>query len=126
ACYNLYPTSDGRWLTMGNVEGKFWCAFCSKVGREDWVPEQFNRTAEFRSRLADLFRTRSQSEWMEFFRDVDTCIEPLLTLNEAAARGLFRYPNEPAPRLGEHTQAVLQEFAAKEPRSGDIPISHRL
>jgi crotonobetainyl-CoA:carnitine CoA-transferase CaiB-like acyl-CoA transferase len=110
ACYNLYPTADGRWLTMGNLEEKFWRAFCEKVGREDWIPARFNRTTEFRSVISDLFRTRTQSEWLAVFRNVDTCIEPLVTLNEAAARGLFRYPDKPAPRLGEHTECVLREF----------------
>jgi crotonobetainyl-CoA:carnitine CoA-transferase CaiB-like acyl-CoA transferase len=126
ACYNLYPTADGRWMTMGNVEAKFWRTFCSAVNREDWIPEQFNRTPEFRAVVSDLFRTKTQAEWAEVFRNVDTCIEPLATLNEAAARGLFQYPNEPAPRLGEHTEQVLQEFNLQEPRSGDIPTSHRL
>ncbi len=113
ACYNLYPTRDSRWLTMGNVEEKFWANFCHAVRHEDWLPEQFNRSAEFRERISQLFRTRNQAEWVSVFRDVDTCIEPLVTLNEAAARGLFRYPDKPAPRLGEHTKRVLTEFGIK-------------
>ncbi len=59
--------------------------------------------------MSDFFRTRSQAEWMEAFREVDTCIEPILTLNEAATRGAFHYPDKPAPRLGEHTDEVLKE-----------------
>src|SRR5262249_15251035 len=110
AGYNLYPTADGRWLTMGNVEDKFWRAFCNAVGREDWIPECYNRSAQFRSQISDLFRTRTQAEWLDTFRNVDTCIDPLVSLNEAAARGLFRYPDKPAPRLGEHTQKVAHEF----------------
>src|SRR5262249_1417327 len=110
ACYNLYPTADGRWMTMGNVEAKFWRSFCHAVSHEEWIPEQFNRTPEFRALVSDLFKTKTQAQWSEVFRNVDTCIEPLVTLNEAAARGLFRYPHKPAPKLGEHTQTVLQEF----------------
>ncbi|MBI4473517.1 MAG: CoA transferase, partial [Acidobacteria bacterium] len=43
-CYNLYSTADGRWLSMGNLEEKFWETFCRVVGREDWIPRQFDRT----------------------------------------------------------------------------------
>jgi alpha-methylacyl-CoA racemase len=110
ACYNLYPTSDGRWITMGNVEEKFWINFCRTAERAEWMGQQFNRSAEFRAELSTFFRTRTQRQWVELFAEVDTCIEPLRTLNEAVERRLFRYPDKPAPRLGEHTQQVLEEF----------------
>ena len=113
ACYNLYPTADGRWMTMGNLEEKFWENFCRVVGREDWIAEQNNRSPEYREQVSGLFRSRSQAEWVEAFRNVDTCIEPLVTLNEAASQGLFRYTDKPAPRLGEHTREVLEEFGVK-------------
>jgi crotonobetainyl-CoA:carnitine CoA-transferase CaiB-like acyl-CoA transferase len=110
ACYNLYPTADGRWMTMGNLEDKFWRNFCSAVGHQDWIPDCKNRSSEFRLQIARLFETKTQSEWLEFFRQVDTCVGPLVTLSEAAARGFFHYPNRPAPRLGEHTRKILKEF----------------
>jgi crotonobetainyl-CoA:carnitine CoA-transferase CaiB-like acyl-CoA transferase len=110
ACYNLYPTADGRWMSMANFEEKFWHSFCRAVDRDDWVDEQFNRSTEFRAAVSELFRTRNQADWIAAFREVDTCIEPILTVNEAAVRGMFQYPEKPAPRLGEHTDAVLKEF----------------
>jgi crotonobetainyl-CoA:carnitine CoA-transferase CaiB-like acyl-CoA transferase len=110
ACYNLYPTADRRWITMGNVEEKFWINFCRTVEREAWIGRQFDRSSEFRAELSAFFKTRTRAEWLELFAGVDTCIEPLLSLNEAAGRHLFRYPDKPAPRLGEHTQEILEEF----------------
>jgi alpha-methylacyl-CoA racemase len=113
ACYNLYPTLDGRWISVGNLEEKFWIHFCKAVGREEWISQQFNRSSEFRATVSELFVTKTQADWTEMFRTVDTCIEPILTLNEAADRGLFRYPDKPAPRLGEHTKQVLAEFGCR-------------
>lgn len=110
ACYNLYATADGRWMSMGNLEEKFWDNFCYAVGRERWTPRQFDRSVEFRREVADVFRGKTMSEWVEVFENIDTCIEPVLTLNEAAAKGLFKYPERPAPKLGAHTDAVLKEF----------------
>jgi alpha-methylacyl-CoA racemase len=110
ACYNIYPTADGRWISMANFEEKFWLSFCNAVDRKDWIDEQFNRSPEFRRELSDFFSTRSQRDWIAAFTEVDTCIEPILTLNEAAARGMFHYPDKPAPSLGQHTDEVLKEF----------------
>ncbi len=50
ACYNLYQTSDDRWMSVGNLEDKFWTNFCHAVDRASWVPRQFERTKEFRAR----------------------------------------------------------------------------
>lgn len=110
ACYNLYPTADGRWMSMGNLEEKFWDNFCHAVGRERWTPRQWDRSIEFRREICELFRSRTMPQWVELFTGVDTCIEPVLTLNEAAAKGIFKYPNNPAPKLGQHTTDILKEF----------------
>jgi crotonobetainyl-CoA:carnitine CoA-transferase CaiB-like acyl-CoA transferase len=116
ACYNLYPVADGRWMTMGNLEDKFWRNSCRAVGRGDWIPHKDDRSAKFRAEVSRLFETKTQSEWLAFFQNVDTCIEPLTTLTEAAARQLFRYPDRPAPRLGEHTEKILDEFGLSNPK----------
>jgi crotonobetainyl-CoA:carnitine CoA-transferase CaiB-like acyl-CoA transferase len=110
ACYNLYPTRDGRWMSLGNLEEKFWRNFCDAVGRPDWTDEQFNRSSGFRQTVSDLFMSRTQEEWIRLFRNVDTCVEPVRSLAEAAASGLFHYSDKPAPRLGEHTRSVMSEF----------------
>ena len=110
ACYNLYPTADGRWMSVANFEEKFWKSFCVAVGREEWIGDQFSRSVEFRRKVSELFGSRTQKDWIAAFQEVDTCIEPILTINEAAERGLFQYPDKPAPRLGEHTKEVLREF----------------
>src|SRR5258708_7887537 len=32
--YNIYQTSDGKYMTLGALEPKFWANFCRKVGRD--------------------------------------------------------------------------------------------
>lgn len=110
--YNLYATADGRWMSVGGLEEQFWAAFCVAMSHVDWVPRQFDRSPEFHAEVSGAFKTRTQAEWIELFRTVDACVEPVLSINEAAAKGMFRYPDKPAPRLGEHTEAVLREFSA--------------
>ena len=39
ACYNVYKTQDGRYMSLGALEPQFWSAFCKAVGRDDLVRE---------------------------------------------------------------------------------------
>ena len=41
ACYNVYKTKDGRYMSLGALEPQFWSAFCKAVGREDLIKVQF-------------------------------------------------------------------------------------
>src|SRR5699024_7370475 len=38
ACYSVYETKDGRYLSVGALEMKFWKAFCETIGRKDFIP----------------------------------------------------------------------------------------
>mgnify|MGYP000168044139 CR=1 FL=1 len=129
--YNLYRTKDGRYMSLGAVEPKFWHSFCRAVGREDLVPKQFGGTPIIEE-VADIFRGRTQHEWVELFRTVDTCCEPVLSLREVVQSDLcqsrrltgkgtdggltFTSPfsssatqcgDVPAPQLGQHNREVL-------------------
>jgi len=41
--YNVYETSDGRWLSIGCLEPWFWQELCQALGCEEYVPHQNNR-----------------------------------------------------------------------------------
>lgn len=112
-CYNVYATSDNGFIALGALEPIFWKAFCVNVERADWIDFQFD--AEKISDVADIFKTRTRAEWIEFSQRVDCCMEPLLEVNETlqhpqvVARTLIR--NEArVPRFGEDTERVLREF----------------
>jgi len=130
ACYNVYETRDGKYLTLGAIEPHFWAAFCKAVGREDLNP----RAQEFEAipEVAAIFKTRTLDEWLVLFQNVDACIEPVRefseTLNDphVQQRGLVtevdgvkqigsvfvfaENPNLPPPRQGEHTREVLRSI----------------
>jgi crotonobetainyl-CoA:carnitine CoA-transferase CaiB-like acyl-CoA transferase len=134
--YNVYETSDGKFMTLGALEPKFWANFCRKVGREELAARQFD-SGERRANLFDevraIFKSRTQAEWIELMLDADCCCEPVLSMSEAfehaqtRARGMVRRsssltdqlgfsyklsdtpPREAsrAPALGEHTDELL-------------------
>jgi alpha-methylacyl-CoA racemase len=83
ACYCMYETSDGRHLTVAALEPKFWRNLCDLLDRPDLVDRAFDPTLP---ELAELFRARTQKDWLELLEGKDTCVGPVLTLAEAAAQ----------------------------------------
>ena len=138
-CYGLYPTKDGRWLAVGALEPKFFIALCQALGRPELVDGAYDvgeAGRATRAELERLFAQRTQGEWVDFFRELDVCVEPVLEKDELLqdpqlrARGLFeeaggvrwlrtplvlgRAPLEPPPELGQHTDVILAECGLKE------------
>jgi len=130
ACYGVYATSDGGFLSVAPLEPKFWLAFCQRVGHPEWVKRQFDPSLE--AEVAALLAERTRAEWEAVFAGSEACVEPVLTPAELAAhplhaaRGLVieseglrrlrtptRHPDAPpagkAPALGEHTRQVLAQ-----------------
>lgn len=134
--YNVYETGDGKFMTLGALEPKFWANFCRKVDRDDLVSRQFDSGEQREDLFAEvrrIFKSRSQYEWIELMRDADCCCEPVLSMAEAfehaqtRAREMIRKSSgltdqlgfsyklsetplrevSPAPELGEHTDELL-------------------
>lgn len=97
-CYNIYKTKDGRYLSLGALEEKFWQEFCSTIDRKDLIEKQFARGKEKErifTELRSLFLSRTQQEWLKMFEGKDFCCEPVLNLadaltsEQAAARAMI-------------------------------------
>ena len=90
ACYQLYPTQDGRWLAVGALEQKFWVRFCNVIGRPDLAELGHSLgdvgQATIRAVSAEIIR-RPLADWREIFAPEDCCVTPVLTLEEALRDG---------------------------------------
>ena len=96
--YDLYQTQDGRWLSVGSLEPKFWEGFCAAIGRADLVAPGLSLDPEAQARVKVAVRqaiaARPLAEWLAVFAPLDVCVEPVLTVPEmlaaphTAARGL--------------------------------------
>jgi alpha-methylacyl-CoA racemase len=82
ACYRIYGTADGRHLTVAALEPKFWARLCDLLGRPDLVSRQFEPDIP---ELVEIFRRRTLRDWLDLLEGEDTCVGPVLTLEEAAA-----------------------------------------
>jgi alpha-methylacyl-CoA racemase len=86
ACYGIYPTADGRYLTVAALEQKFFARLCELLSLEDFAPRQFDPAAqsELADTLTETFAAKPLSAWLELFDREDVCVGPVATLEEAA------------------------------------------
>jgi crotonobetainyl-CoA:carnitine CoA-transferase CaiB-like acyl-CoA transferase len=134
--YDVYRTSDGRYVALGALEAPFFEAFVERAGcRNVLSMDPDSQRAELRR----VISARSRGEWLELIADVDTCFAPVNTLDEmlddpqVQAASLVsalddarfgRSPRlgipctlsdtpgsirRPPPALGEHTSEILAE-----------------
>lgn len=86
AMYNVYRCGDGRYVSLGAIEQKFWQGFCRGIGREEFIPLQYipERQDWLIEEISGIMLGRSRDEWVEFFRDSDICFTPVLDLFEVS------------------------------------------
>ncbi len=103
ACYDLYATRDGRWLSVAAIEPAFWANLCRALGLERWIPHQTDdaRQAEIRADLRAAFRARDRDAWVALLAPNDTCVAPVQSVAEVVrdpqfqARGVFGQAEHP-------------------------------
>jgi len=85
ACYRIYATADGRWLTVAALEPVFWQRFVELLDRPDLADRHYADDQEsLGSDLAAVFASRPLAEWLELFDGEDVCVGPVATRAEAA------------------------------------------
>ena len=133
--YDVYEAADGRYVSIGALEDKFYAELLAVLGLADaGLPERHDPAnwPELRSRIAAAVATRTRDEWAALAEGTDACLAPVLAPGEApehghnAERRTFvevdgvaqpapapRFGRTPAatpgppPAVGEHTVEVL-------------------
>jgi crotonobetainyl-CoA:carnitine CoA-transferase CaiB-like acyl-CoA transferase len=131
AFFNIYETSDGKYLTLAAIEPHFWGDFCKTIDRMDLIERQYD--PGLGSEIEAIFRQKTRAEWLALFAGKDACIEPVNSVKEmladpqVQARGYVRMEagkpvgmhspfvfarggRSPAPALGADTRTVLGEI----------------
>lgn len=76
-CYNVYQTQDGKWLTLGCLEPKFWETLCRALHLEAFIPHQYaqgEKREEVFEQLRRLFRSKPLEAWL---RELDPTRIPI-------------------------------------------------
>ncbi len=84
AFYNTYETKDGRYISIGALEGRFWIRLCEHLGVPEYGPLQYDesRRQEIIDYMRKTFRGKTLAEWQESLSQVDTCWAPVQNLQE--------------------------------------------
>jgi alpha-methylacyl-CoA racemase len=142
--YDTYETSDGKHISLGPLEPKFFAELVQRLGLDErFIKRQYDPKLwpEMREAITAAVRGKTRDEWTALLEGTDVCFAPVLTLAEAPRH---RHAVErqafididgvvqaaPAPRFsrsqpdrprapvaaGAHTDAVLAEagFSADE------------
>ena len=119
--YDVYETSDGRYVSVAPVEPKFYAELLRRIGLDAGdAPHSADRSdwPESKARLAALFRTRTRDEWCEILEGTDACFAPVLGMDEA-----HRHPHNAARATFVERDGIVQPNAA--PRFDRTPAEIR-
>jgi len=136
--YDAYETRDGKYISLGAIEPKFYAELLRLSGLEkEDLPAQNDRAQwpALKERVAALIRTKTREEWCRIMEGSDVCFAPVLSLEEApkhphnTRRNAFIKVDgvtqpAPAPRFsrtpggvehppaipGEHSRQVLRDW----------------
>ncbi len=136
--YEVYETSDGKYVAVGSIEPKFYEELLELSGlKGQELPHQNDRNAwpAMKERLTRIFKSKTRDEWCRIMEGSDVCFAPVLSMEEAPQhphnrhRGTFVEVEGvvqpgPAPRFsrtpgriqrppaspGEHTEEALRDW----------------
>ncbi len=83
--YQTYETSDGRFMAVGAIEGRFYAELLKGLGIDpSGFPHQFDmaKWPEMIDEINEIFKTKSRDEWATIFKGTDACVAPILDLDE--------------------------------------------
>jgi crotonobetainyl-CoA:carnitine CoA-transferase CaiB-like acyl-CoA transferase len=92
ACYNTYETADGRYLSIGAVEHRFWKQLCEFLGVSEYSALQYDETRreEVIDFMRETFKQKTLDEWDRELGDKDICWGRVQNLDEVLHDPLFR------------------------------------
>lgn len=117
--YRCYLCSDGKEVSVGPLEPKFFAEMMHKLGLDRLIPLQHaeERWGELAGALAATFAARPQEYWVALFAGSDACVAPVLEADDAPhhphhiGRATYvehdgRLQAAPAPRFSRTAGAI--------------------
>lgn len=137
--YAAYECADGKWISIGALEPKFYAELLQKLDLADdaefAAQNDITKWPALKKRMAHMFNSKPRAHWIERLQGTDVCFAPVLSPSEAMenehmkARKILRsvggvmqaaaaprFDGEdpadprPIPTSGEHTEEVLSEL----------------
>jgi crotonobetainyl-CoA:carnitine CoA-transferase CaiB-like acyl-CoA transferase len=148
-CYNIYRTRDGKWLSLGALEPKFWENVVKALGLDLLPSDAMTKPDEKENpaykKLKDKIASMTSSEIEEAFSKYDIPYEFVRGYDEMVEDphikqrnifyeidmggegkgfkllklGFMKKVRNPAPELGEHTREILKRELSLEDKEID-------
>lgn len=82
--YNVYETADGKYLSVGALEPKFFSRLCELIGLSDYaeVNARGPRRQEIKAALTKRFKEKSRAEWLALLAEDETCVGAVYDFEE--------------------------------------------
>lgn len=117
--YDTYECADGRWVSVGSIEPKFYQLLGEKLGIDIGAGDfsvQFDasRWPQLKAKVAAAFKSKTREEWCAIMEGTDVCFAPVLSMDEAVS-----YSHNVARRSFIECDGVVQ--AAPAPRFSRTP-----
>jgi alpha-methylacyl-CoA racemase len=124
AFYDVYPTLDGKWMSVGAIEPQFFRNLCEALGHPEFVAEQYDdaRQDAMREAFTAAFATRTRDDWTRRLAAHDTCVAPVLTIPEVVedphwrSRQVFMEAEHPERGVFEQVSPILAGGIRSHPR----------
>ena len=84
--YEVYETSDNKYISIGALEPQFYALLFEKLGLDltDFKPQNNpKKWPEFKEKLIPFFKTKTRNEWCRILEGTDACFAPVLDYIEA-------------------------------------------
>lgn len=85
--YDVYETKDGRYISLGAIEPKFYAEMLARLG----LSEKITLAAQMdpgtwdglKTEIAAVIKTKTREDWDVIFEGSDACYAPVMSLSEA-------------------------------------------
>ena len=117
--YNVYETKDGKHVSIGAIEARFYQEFLKRMqlAEKDFPQHERAKWPLHKAAFATAFKAKTRDEWVKVFEGSDACFAPVLSWSEAPrhphnrARSAFVSVKRveqpaPAPRFSRTTPEI--------------------
>jgi alpha-methylacyl-CoA racemase len=112
--YRCYRCADGKEISVGAIEPKFYAELLERMGAADSLKSEQRDATTWPDRsaaLAAIFASKTAAEWCALLEGSDACFAPVLTLQESVQHPHMKAREAYVEHNGYHHAAAAPRFS---------------
>ncbi len=112
--YRAYRCADDKWLSIGALETHFCQALFDELEQPDLMQlfEDRTRWPELIELLEKLFASKPRDEWIEKLAGLDTCVTPVLSIEEVVQHPQTKASESIVEKFGLRQVGIVPKLSA--------------